>query len=250
MLICASVISCGLVLRRCSSISPRRRMVCSNWSVSVGATGVTLRPAPLVQTKSAMTAASARTGSRKISAARQRGCEGAEGAGVEDVVAISAPYFPCRSFSSGFHLEDAGPAKLGELGLVRVEHVVSGVLVAELEDATLPLHLRDDVGELGGGEAGAGGVILEEVGVQVERVDRVVLQDVDQIHAHQLAHFDLDGMLAVVVMEWDGVDGVEVVGAVEIHVEAAHHHDELLIGGWPSLFWIDDERAVEALGDV
>src|SRR6185312_15010299 len=160
MLICATVISCGLVLRRCSSISPRRRMVCSNWSVSVGATGATLRPAPLVQTKSAMTAPSASTGSRKISAVRQRGCEGAEGVGVVDVVAISAPCFPYAIHtirSSGFHLEDTGPAQLGKLGLVRVEHIVTRVLVAELKDAALPLHLRDDVGELSGGQTSAGG---------------------------------------------------------------------------------------------
>ena len=51
-------------------------------------------------------------------------------------------------------------------------------------------------------------------------------------------------------MEGDGIDGIEVVGAVEVHVEAAHHHDELMIGVWPALLRVDDERAVEALGDV
>ena len=65
-----------------------------------------------------------------------------------------------------------------------MEHVEAGlvVLVAELEDAALRLALHDRVdGAQRRRERRAVVVVVEEVAVQVERVDRVELGDVDEI---------------------------------------------------------------------
>ena len=69
-------------------------------------------------------------------------------------------------------LEEAHPAELGELGLVRVEHELARVREAQLEDPALALALHHRVGELGRLERRAGREVVEEVGVHVERVDR------------------------------------------------------------------------------
>ena len=69
-------------------------------------------------------------------------------------------------------------------------------------------------------------VVVEEVGVQVERVDRVELGHVDQVDAHRPRLVDADRLLRVGM--GDGVDGVDLVLAVEVGVEGVHHHDQLL----------------------
>ena len=108
-------------------------------------------------------------------------------------------------------------------------------------------------------------VVVEEVGVQVEGVDRVELGDVDQIDPHRARALDLDRPLGVGM--GDRVDGVELVLLVEIGVEAVHHHHELLparvlgraeqaaarrlgVLRVPLRIRVDDEGAVEALVDV
>ena len=160
------------------------------------------------------------------------------------------------------------PAELGELGLVRVEHVEAGlvVLVGELEDAALRLALHDQVDRLQRRrQRRALVVIVEEIGVQVERVDRVELDDVDQVDADRPAADDPDRPLHVGVR--DRVDGIDLVLAVEIGVEGVHHHHEFLpvgvlgraeqpragdVGllGVAGRIGIDDEGAVHALVDV
>ena len=50
-------------------------------------------------------------------------------------------------------------------------------------------------------------------------------------------------------MEADGVDRVDLVGEVEVGVEAVHHHHHL-VGFRAALLRVDDEGAVEAAGDV
>ncbi len=50
-------------------------------------------------------------------------------------------------------------------------------------------------------------------------------------------------------MEADRVDRVDLVGEVEVGVEAVHHHHHL-VGFRATLLGIDDEGAVEAAGDV
>ena len=130
------------------------------------------------------------------------------------------------------HLEMAHPAELGELRLVRVEHVDAGLVVGEgeLEDAALALALHDGVdGPQRRRQRRAVIVIVEEVGVQVERVDRVELGDVDEVDAHRPRPLDADRL--VDVGEGDGVDGVDLVLLVEVRVEAVHHHHELLPAG-------------------
>src|SRR5512134_286345 len=143
-------------------------------------------------------------------------------------------------------LEEAHPAELRELGLVRVEHEVAGVGEVDLDDPALALaeHDRVRVLEL---VARAGRVIAEEVPVEVEGVDQVELGQVGQVDAHGLRAPDLDRIARVV--ERRAVDRVEVVLAVAVGVEGVHHHHQLLRGG-PRLGRVDDEGAVEALVDV
>src|SRR5690554_2110652 len=89
---------------------------------------------------------------------------------------------------------------------------------------------------------------MEEVGVQVEGVNQVELQDVDQMNAHRLPHPNLDRMK--LVMKGDGVDSVEVILIVEIHVEPAHYHHQLVVNRRPAAGRIDDEGAVKSFGNM
>ena len=57
-------------------------------------------------------------------------------------------------------------------------------------------------------------------------LSEVELEHVDEVDPHQLAALDLDRL--VHVGERDGVDGVDLVGAVEVRVEPVHDHDELV----------------------
>ena len=108
-------------------------------------------------------------------------------------------------------------------------------------------------------------VVVEEVAVQVERVDEVELQHVDEIDAHRPAALDADRMLGEVMA--DRVDRIDLVLVVEVGVEPVHHHHEflplLVLGraeqagardrrllGMPRRIGIDDEGAVHPLVDV
>ena len=92
------------------------------------------------------------------------------------------------------------------------------------------------------------GIVVEKVGVQVEGVDQIVFQDVDQVDTHFFPDLDLDGMDLVV--ERDGIDGVEIVLVVEIDIEAAHHHHKFMVNRRPAAFRIDDERAIQTFGNM
>ena len=128
-----------------------------------------------------------------------------------------------------------------------VEHVLAGVREAQLEDAALALALDHGVGEVAGLEPRAGRVVVEEVRVDVERVEEVVLENVHEVDPHELAALHLHRALHV--LEGDGVDRVDVVRAVEVGVEPVHDHHEL-VGRRAALLGIDDDGAVEPLGDV
>ena len=82
----------------------------------------------------------------------------------------------------------------------------------------------------------------------MKRVAYVVLEHVGQVDPHPLTHAKLDRVL--VVMERDAVHEVKIVRSVEIDVVAAHHHDHFAIHGWTATLRIDDERAVQSLGDM
>ena len=98
---------------------------------------------------------------------------------------------------------------------------------AELEDAALGLDLLDQVDRAQGRlERRAGVVVVEEVGVEVERVEQVELDHVDQVDAHRPVLVDHDRVLHV--MEGDRVDRVDLVGTVEVGIEGVHHHHQLL----------------------
>ncbi len=143
-------------------------------------------------------------------------------------------------------LEEAHPAELGELRLVRVEHEHPGVREVDLDDPALSLAEHDRVRVL---EviAGAGRVIAEEIAVQVEGVDQVELGEVRDVDPYRLRPADADRVLGE--EEREPVDGVEVVLAVAVGVEPVQHHNELL-RGLARLGRVDDERAVQAFVDV
>src|ERR671910_2954773 len=151
------------------------------------------------------------------------------------------------------YLEQAHPAELGELADMGVEHELAGETVAKLQDPTLPLAEDLGVSELGGVDLPASWfprarrIVVEEVGVRVEAVYEVELEHVDRVHPDQTFLDYLYGMALVV--EGDGVDGVHLVGGVEVGVEAVHDHDHL-VGLGTAFLGIYDEGAVEAFFDV
>jgi len=51
------------------------------------------------------------------------------------------------------------------------------------------------------------------------------------------------------VVEGHGVDGVDLVLAVEVGIKGIHHHDKLP-GRRPPLAGVDDEDAIQPLVDV
>src|SRR5688572_17316156 len=152
-----------------------------------------------------------------------------------------------RSDIGRLDLEDPRPPELCELALVRVEHVGPRVLVRELEDRALPLPQRHHVGPLEPLEVAPGAVELEEVAVEVERIDEIELGDVHQVDADELPLADRDRV--VLVVEPDRVHRVHLVLAVEVGVEPVHHHHHLARRG-PPLLGVDDEGPVESLVDV
>ncbi len=79
-----------------------------------------------------------------------------------------------------------------------VEHILAREAKTEFQDAALGLHLADRVGEFGRRQAGAGRVVVKQVGVQVKGIDRIVFQYVDQVNADELADLDPDGMAVVI----------------------------------------------------
>src|SRR5690606_12198163 len=107
------------------------------------------------------------------------------------------------------HIQDAHPAQLRELALVRVEHERPRVIVRELEHRALALAEHDGVRPLVAFQVRPRPVQPEEVPVQVERVDEVEFGDVDQVDPVQLTEAHRDGMALVV--EGDGVDRVHLV---------------------------------------
>jgi hypothetical protein len=129
-----------------------------------------------------------------------------------------------------------------------VEHEVAGVWEAHLEHGPLGLALDDRVGELDRRQRRPSREVVEEVPVDVERVDRVVLEDVHEVDPDRPVALDRDRLVDVV--ERDRVDRVDLVAlGVEVRVEAVHHHHQLVGLGTPALR-IDDEGAVQAAGDV
>src|SRR5215207_1974367 len=129
-----------------------------------------------------------------------------------------------------------------------MEHVHARIFVAEFQNAALGLPLYDRVCEFAGDKAGAGGVVVEKIGVQMKRVDQVELEDIDQINTYLLADADLDRM--VLVMERDPIDRVEVIGVVEIDIDAVHDHDHFAVDGRTSLLGVDNEGTVKAFCDM
>src|SRR5215212_2453392 len=154
---------------------------------------------------------------------------------------------PSRPIPLLLHVEEAHPAELGELADVGVEHELAGKAVAELHDPALPLpeHLR--IREIRRLQPRARRVVVEEVGVRVEAVNEVELEQVGDVDPDELILFYLYGVLLIV--ERHAVHGVDLVGGVEVGVEAVHDHDQLVGLRSPGLR-VYDERPIEPLLDV
>ena len=129
-----------------------------------------------------------------------------------------------------------------------MEHVNAWVVVAEFKDAALRLTLDDGVGVFRRRQARASGVVMEEIGVQVKGIDQVEFQGVHQVDAYLFIQPDLDRVQ--LVMERNAVDVIEIVDVVEVHIEAGHYHYEFVIDGRASFFGIDDEGAIQPLGNM
>src|SRR5262245_31677289 len=93
-------------------------------------------------------------------------------------------------------VEEAHPAELGELRLVRVEHVQAGRGELDLEDAALPLTLHDRVRVLPALPRSRR-LVAEEVRMQVERVDQVELGEVGKVDPNQLRALHADRVARV-----------------------------------------------------
>src|SRR5918993_2321258 len=151
------------------------------------------------------------------------------------------------------YLEKAHPAELRELADMGMEHERAWETVAELKDPALSLAEDLRVRELGGFDLPASWVprarriVVEEVGVCVEAVYEVELQHVDRVYPDQTPLLYVYGMALVV--EGDGVDGVDFVCGVEVGVEAVHDHDHL-VGLGTAFFGVYDKGPVETFFDV
>ena len=127
---------------------------------------------------------------------RRRARAGASGAERPE-----APAQPARVAASARappsvdHVEEAHPAELGELRLVRVEHEQAGVRELDLDHAALALALHHRVRVLPV-LARAVRLVAEEVGVEVERVDQVELGQVREVDPDELRAADRDRVAA------------------------------------------------------
>src|SRR5215211_1636485 len=149
-----------------------------------------------------------------------------------------------------------------------MEHVHAGLVVAiaELQNSPLALALHDRVDcPQSRGKCRSVIVVVEEVAMEMEGIEEIELQDVHQIDADGPRVLNADGMFRKVMSH--GVDGIDLVLAIQVGVETVHNHDELLpllvLGsaknartssvrmlGVPRWVGIDDEGAVHPLVDV
>ena len=81
-------------------------------------------------------------------------------------------------------IEEPHPSELGELALMRVEHELPRMPEFELQDVPLALAEHHRVGELVGLQPRAGAIEIEEVAIDVQRVDKVELEGVDDVEPH------------------------------------------------------------------
>src|SRR4051812_16878961 len=243
----------GPSLRTVSSMMPGTSRVRSTASASAGGPRRSPRPGAPSSTNAPMAAASSRSGSTPSShAGAARGSawirRSSVDASARESVDPGSEATEARDTGNPIvHLEEALPAELRELGLVGVEHEAAGPRKAELGDSALALALHDGVRVLRRLERRARREVAEEVPVDVEGVQEAVLERVDEVDPHELVARDLDRPLEV--GEADRVHRVDLVRAVEVRVEPVHHHHQL-VRVRPSLTGIDDEGAIEPLGDV
>src|SRR5678816_1756964 len=94
--------------------------------------------------------------------------------------------------------EHAVPAEFCKFRDVRMEHIHARIFVCELENPALCLTLNDGVSKFRGREAGASGIVVEEVGMQMEGVDEIEFENVYKIYANGLADFDLNRMILII----------------------------------------------------
>ena len=89
-------------------------------------------------------------------------------------------------------LNNTHPAQLGELGLMRMNHVSPRIPERHFQNRPFPLTHHNRIGELIRLQARPRPIHIEKGPVEMERVNQVKFSDIDQIHAHQFADFDLN----------------------------------------------------------
>ncbi len=92
-----------------------------------------------------------------------------------------------------FHVKHRHPTKLCKLGLVGVKHIHSGSVIFEgkLYNPALRLTLHDRVnGAQGWRQSGAVVIIIKEIRVQMERVDRVKFGGINQLYPYRPVFID------------------------------------------------------------
>src|SRR6185503_13454146 len=235
----ATVKVSGPVFWTSNAIYPRSRSYRSIVRSSIG-TGDSSSSPPPVRRKRNMTPTRRMIGRRSRTKVRKE----------KRFVVSGAVWFVMISLllRSGQDFEHPVPAEFGKLSHVGVEHVHARIFIGEFKNATLRLTLNDRVSEFSGSKACAGGVVMKEVGVEMERVKQIEFKDVYEIHTNRLAHFDLNGM--VLIVERYAIDGIKIIAIIKVDVNAVHDHNHLSIHWRATFLGIHDERAIESLCDV
>src|SRR5687768_13455635 len=137
---------------------------------------------------------------------------------------MAIPSFPgCPVFTLCSHFEDAEPTTLRELTLMRMEKILPGKLVVELQNAPLALAEHHGVRDLIIVQSRSRPEQLENVAMQMERVDKIEFGHVREIDTDELSVLQDYGLVAV--GERFAVHRVERIRVVShLRVEAVHHH--------------------------
>ena len=128
-----------------------------------------------------------------------------------------------------------------------MKHELPGFPVRELDHVPLRLTHGDRVGELIGLERRSSPVEVKEIGVKVDRIQRIEFGDVYHVRPLELVGRYLNWLIEV--MKGDGVDGVNLILAIEVRIECVHHHYHFVRLG-PAILGINDECSVQPAMDV
>lgn len=129
-----------------------------------------------------------------------------------------------------------------------MEHIAARPTITKLQNAPLCLALHDRINQPQRRlQRCAVVIIVKEGGVQVHRVDRVKLGDVDEIDAYQL--LGNHGNLAARIFVSHCVDGIDFILVVKVGVKGVHDHHKLACWRTP-YFGVNDKGSIHSLVDM